>query len=167
MPFINLEGKNNKLKLIFSIVLFVASFFAIKILFFSSKQDISNISSAQPSNIADAENIKISQINSDLLASQKFKDLQEFQFKMPKIEDIKKGNSDPFAEKIKDEKIEIDSAAIDKLYAEFTAELGVELNGEEKAKCLAELVKNNIASDKYYEYVKSCFIDKRNKILGQ
>jgi cell division ATPase FtsA len=62
MSFLNLEGKNNKFKLIFSIILFiVASFIVAKTLFFSSKQDTTGAISAQPSNIADAENIKINQ----------------------------------------------------------------------------------------------------------
>jgi hypothetical protein len=169
MSFLNTQGKSNKLKLVFAGVLFIAaSLFAIKTLFFSSSQITSGLTMAQPSKIADAENIKIGQINTELLASQKFKDFQEYQVKISKIEDVKKGNDNPFKEKAdKIDTVKLDNIAMDKLFSGLTATLGVELTEEEKTECLGKLVKENITGNKQNDYIKSCFMDKRNKILGQ
>jgi len=168
MPVSISEGKNSKLKLIPAGILFVIALFVVyKTFFSSSSQSPADSASVQPLDIANAENIKINQINPDLFSSQKFKDFQEYPVKITEIKDIKKGNENPFAEKNINKKIELNNAAIDKLFAEFTSALGVELNGEEKAKCLEELTRENVTSDKYYEPVRLCFVNKRNKILGQ
>jgi hypothetical protein len=168
MAFINLEGKNNKLKLVFAGILFMAMLFLVKLLFFPSVKNAGGLLPIKLSDIADIENIKIGQINSDLFSSPKIKNLQEYQVKIMKIEDIKKGNENPFAgEIIKGETGEIDRVAADKLFAEYSASFGVELNEPEKAECLNTIAAENAASDKYSEIIKLCFAEKRNRILGQ
>ncbi len=169
MPIFSAESKNKKLILssagIFSAI---ALFFAVRILFFPANQGAADLSPVQSPDIANAENVKITKINSDLFSSEEFKNFQEYPVKIAAIAAIKKGNSNPFAEQNKkNEKIKIDNDAADKLFAEFTASFGVDLNEDEKSKCLDGITELKLANDKYREAIKACFTDKRNKILGR
>jgi hypothetical protein len=154
---------------IFAIIL-IGGFFIFKKFIFGQGDSILT-GTASGENLINTENIDIGTLDTDFFNLPKFKEMEQNGIKYSKIEDIKKGNKNPFKTNNQNANLNsensnlVSDSGFAKLFDSSEKSIGVVLTDAEKQKCLQNLDDNKVPSDKAAGFIDGCFIEKRNKIL--